>query len=312
MPVHSALWEGPDRMKRILKWIGIVSGGLIGLILIGIVVLYFVGTARINKTFEVQVAEVIVPTDQAAIERGEHFVEAIAFCQKCHTQNLGGEVADDDPLFGVYAPRNLTSGLGGVGDNFSDIDYVRAIRHGIGQYGKSLLFMPTEIYSKISDADLGAIIAYLKSLPPVDNELPDTSLGVLARILTAVDSSVLSANLIDHDAPRPPEPVPGVTRDYGEYLAFSCSRCHGDNLAGGTVGGFEPDAPKVPNITPGGAPGNWTQAQFVSTLRGGVTPSGKVLDPEFMPWLYFTRMTDDELNAIWLYLESLPAREFEG
>ncbi|MCI0852791.1 MAG: cytochrome C, partial [Chloroflexi bacterium] len=191
-------------------------------------------------------------------------------------------------------------------------DYVRAIRHGIGQDGKSLLFMPTEIYSKISDADLGAIIAYLKSLPPVNNELPDTSTGVLLRILAGIDSSVLSANLIDHDAPRPAEPVPGVTRDYGEYLAFSCSRCHGDNLAGGTVGGFEPDAPKAPNITPGGAPGNWTQAQFVSTLRGGVTPSGKVLDREFMPWLYFTRMTDDELNAIWLYLESLPAREFEG
>lgn len=271
-----------------------------------------IGTAKINRTFDLQVAEVIIPTDQAAIERGEHFVQAIAFCQKCHTQNLGGEVAGDDPLFGVFAPRNLMPGLGGVDDNFSDIDYVRAIRHDIGQDGKSLLFMPTEIYSKISDADLGAIIAYLKSLPPVNNELPDTSLGILARILTAVDSSVLSANLIDHDAPRPAEPVPGVTRDYGEYLAFSCSRCHGENLAGGTVGGFEPDAPKAPNITPGGAPGNWTQAQFVSTLRGGITPSGKVLDPEFMPWLYFLKMTDDELNAIWLYLESLPAREFEG
>lgn len=282
------------------------------MILILMVVLYFVGTAKINKTFEVPVAEVAVPTDQASIDGGRHFAEAIAFCQKCHTQNLGGEVANDDPLFGVYAPRNLTSGLGGTGENFSDIDYVRAIRHGIGQDGKSLLFMPTEIYSEISDADLGAIIAYLKSLPPVNNELPDTSLGVLARILAGVDSSVLSANLIDHDAPRPTEPVVGVTRDYGEYLAFSCSRCHGDNLAGGTIGGFEPDAPKGPNITPGGEPGSWDEAQFVSTLRTGITPSGKVLDPEFMPWRYFTKMTDDELSAIWLYLGSLPAREFEG
>lgn len=298
-------------MRRILKWAGIVVGGLVGLILITIVVLYFVGTAKINRTFQVRVAEVVIPTDQAAIERGEHFLEAVAFCQKCHTQNLGGEVVSDD-LFGVYAPRNLTSGRGGIGETFNDIDYVRAIRHGIGRDGKTLLFMPTEIYSEISDADLGAIIAYLKSLPPVDNELPDTSLSVITRILTGVNSSGLSASLIVHDAPRPAEPVPGVTREYGEYLAFSCSRCHGDNLAGGTVGGFEPDAPKAPNITPGGAPGNWNQAQFVSTMRTGVTPSGRVLDPEFMPWLYFTKMTDDELNAVWLYLESLPARETEG
>ena len=103
-----------------------------------------------------------------------------------------------------------------------------------------------------------------------------------------------------------------MTREYGEYLGFICSLCHGENLSGGPVPGDEPDAPEAPNLTPGGALVNWNQAQFVSTLRGGVTPSGKVLDSEFMPWLYFTKMTDDELNAIWLYLESLPAREFEG
>ena len=58
--------------------------------------------------------------------------------------------------------------------------------------------------------------------------------------------------------------------------------------------------------------GSWTDAQFISTLRTGTTPSGKQLDSEFMPWTTFKNMTDDELGAIWLYLESQPAREFEG
>ena len=298
-------------MKRILKWAGIAVGCLLGVIAIALGVLYFIGTAKINKTFDVQVADVVVPTDGADIERGRHFVEAVGVCQMCHTPNLGGEIAGDDPLFGIFAPRNLTSGRGGIGGTFSDIDYVRAIRHGIGQDGKTLLFMPSEIYNKISDADLGAIIAYLKSLPPVDNEMPDTSLGFLGRIFAVLDSSTLPANLIDHAAPRPAEPEPGVTREYGQYLGFICAMCHGENLSGGTVVGYEPDAPKVPDITPGGAPGNWSQAQFMTAIRTGITPSGKVLDGQFMPWPYFARMTDDELQAIWLYLESLPAKEFK-
>ena len=172
--------------------------------------------------------------------------------------------------------------------------------------------MPSEMYNKISDADLGAIVAYLKSLPPIDNELPDSKFRFLGRILSVMEPDFLPANLIDHDAPRPVEPVPGVTGEYGGYLSFVCTFCHGENLAGGTVPGDEPDAPMAPDLTPGGNPGNWSQEQFVSTLRIGITPSGSVLDPENMPWLNFTKMTDDELTAIWLYLESLPAMESEG
>ncbi|MCH8087301.1 MAG: hypothetical protein IIC81_05535, partial [Chloroflexi bacterium] len=58
-------------------------------------------------------------------------------------------------------------------------------------------------------------------------------------------------------------------------------------------------------------PGGWTDAQFINTIRTGTNPQGKLLDPEFMPWPRFTQMTDDELQAIWLYLQSLPAREIE-
>ena len=173
------------------------------------------------------------------------------------------------------------------------------------------MFMPSEMYNEISDADLGAIIAYLKNLPPIDNELPDSNFRLLGRVFTVMEPDFLPANLIDHDAPRPAEPEPGVTKEYGDYLGFMCSLCHGKNLSGGPVPGGESDAPVAPNITPGGAPGSWNQAQFVSTLRTGITPSGKLLDPENMPWLYYTKMTDDELAAIWLYLQSLPAREFE-
>ncbi len=314
MDSEAAALREPENVcvKKILKRAGIVLGSILGLIVIAIIVLYFVGTARVNKSFEIEVAVVEIPTDEAAIARGKHFVEAIGLCQDCHTNNLAGEVAADDPMFGIFAPRNLTSGGGGVGETFDDIDYVRAIRHGIGTDGKALLYMPSQIYNKISDDDLGAIIAYLKSLPPVDNELPDSSMRLLGRILIGAQPSELSANVIEHSAPRSPEPQVGVTVDYGKYLATACTLCHGENLSGGNVAGFEPDAPKAPNLTPGGEPGNWNQEQFITAIRTGTTPTGRVLSGEFMPWPYFARMTDDELAAIWLYLESLPVREFEG
>ena len=74
-------------------------------------------------------------------------------------------------------------------------------------------------------------------------------------------------------------------------------------------GGKFPDPTQkiiTPNLTSGGEPGFWTEEQFINTIRTGTTPGGHMLDPEHMPWKEFKHMTDDELNAIWMYLQSLP------
>ena len=282
-----------------------------------LVVLFFVGSRKVNRTYDVAIASVAVPTDAASIDKGHHYVEAIWACQVCHGQNLAGPDVDeckdipcsgfsDDPVFGRLMPINLTSGRGGIGSVYTDEDYVRAIRHGIGLDNKALAVMPSEVYNKISDEELGAMIAYLKTLAPVDNELDESGLGPLGRIIAAFAGGVLPATLIDHTAPRAPSPEAGVTAEYGEYLAGICTICHGERLSGGRVPGN--DRVKAPNITPGGASGSWTRSQFIDTIRSGMTPQGNLLDPRLMPWNRFTQMTDDELDAIWLYLQSLPAK----
>ena len=111
---------------------------------------------------------------------------------------------EDDPVFGRLVASNLTAGKGGVGGSYSDTDFVRAIRHGVRPDGTPLVLMPAEYYNKYNDEDLGAIIAYIKSLPPVDNELPETMAGPLARLFVLLEPSLLPAQLIDHDASRPP------------------------------------------------------------------------------------------------------------
>ena len=98
-----------------------------------------------------------------------------------------------------------------------------------------------------------------------------------------------------------------MTAAYGEYLVevSGCKACHHPNLAGGKVP--NPQSPKARNLTPGGELIGWKAADFIQTIRTGVTPSGHTIDPEFMPWSDFKNMSDDHLNAIWLYLQSLPA-----
>ncbi len=211
----------------------------------------------------------------------------------------------DDPVFGRLVGRNLTSGKGGIGGSRSDLDYVRAIRHGVGTDGKSLMIMPAESFYYFSDADLGAIIGYLKSLPPVDNELPQTSLGPLGRIFLALGVPFLVADEIDHASPRPVSPDPGVTVQYGRYLGRSCTFCHGDDLSG--EGADAPTAIVPPNITRGGRVGGWSEADFFTTMRTGVTPRGHNMDPDEMPWKSIGRLTDDELKALWTYVASVPA-----
>ncbi len=113
--------------------------------------------------------------------------------------------------------------------------------------------------------------------------------------------------VIDHDGPRPIAPEPGVTVEYGEYLAHIFTVCHGAHLTGQTIRISGSDYVAL-NLTPGGEVGFWSEEDFFTTLRTGVTPSGHRLK-DVMPWKYFGQMTDEELGAVWLYLQSLPALE---
>jgi cytochrome c553 len=296
-------------IRKVLKWIGIVLGSLIGLLVLAFAVLYIIGSVKWNKLhgkYEVPIETIPIPTEQASIVRGEH-IATIRMCRHCHIDNLSGQTAGVPILITLSVP-NLTSGAGGVGDTNTDEDWVRAIRHGVGHDGEGLVLMPSRIWYYLSDEDLGALIAYLKSLPPVDKEMPPTDLGPLGRVMLTLGQLppeiVPNVTIIDHDGQRPVAPQPGVTVNYGKYLANTCTLCHGESLNGQTVreGG---NVYVAPNLTPGGEMGFWSEEQFIAALRTGVTPSEHKLN-EFMPWKYFGQMTDDELRAVWLYLQSLP------
>jgi hypothetical protein len=128
----------------------------------------------------------------------------------------------------------------------------------------------------------------------------EISIGLMGRFLLLMDPSLLPAQIIDHEAPRAAAPKPGLTREYGGYLANACKPCHGKNLSGSQEIGAGS------NLTPGGRIATWSFEEFLQTLRSGVNPLGEELDPTLMPWKKIGQLTDEELQAIWIYLQSLP------
>ncbi len=292
------------RMKR--SGIGVLALGLLALALI-----FIVSAVRWDRDYEnvdVAVYTIAIPNNDAAISHGEH-IATTHYCGYCHGDNLAGGFLVDEALLAVIPAPNLTAGAGGVGAVNEDEDWIRAIRHGVGHDDRGLIGMPSRIWHEMSGEDLGALIAYLKTIPPVDNELPERRIGPLFRLMLALGQAPPSeSSLIDHDSPRPPTPERGVTIEYGKYLASSCAACHGLDMAGGTTRTLDGELVTALNLTPGGELARWSQADFITTLRTGVTPGGRHLSGE-MPWSYVGQMTDDELIAIWLYLQSLPTRQ---
>ena len=302
-------------MRRVFKWLGIALGGLAGLLLAALALVYIVSEMRFNRIYDVPGTAVAIPTDPESIAYGEHIAN-IRGCRACHGADLSGEIEFQDPMVGLIANANLTGGAGSEVVDYTLADWERSIRHGIGPDGKPLIIMPSNQHNVMSDEDLGALLAYILSLPPVDNQLPELELSIVIRtffVLGVIEGIIVPAETIDHDAPRPPAPERAVTAEYGQYLAGLCSICHGPGFSGGYVPGIPPapDEPPPLNLTPGGELAYWTFEDFLKTMRTGITPGGRQLDDEWMPYLsLFGDMTDEEWEAIWLFLQTLPPKEF--
>lgn len=298
-------------IRKVLKLLGIVvavlllAGAALGMLA------NVKSSAALDRAYAIDQPAVPIPADSTSLARGRHLVEDVSSCTECHGDDLGGAVLIDARPFMRLSAPNLTSGDGGVAPHLRDADWVRAIRHGVGPDGRALAVMPSATYQHLSDADLGAVVAYLKSVSPVNRVVAARSFGPIARIQLARGTFPLfRADAIDHAAVRSvADPPRGVTVEYGHYLAdiAGCTDCHGPGLSGGPVAGAPPDAPPASNLTPSGI-GSWTEADFERALREGIGSGGRRLNP-FMPYrnLHFT---EHELHAVWLFVRSVQPKAF--
>jgi cytochrome c553 len=291
-------------MLKLLKVLGYVLGGLVALLAIAAVTVYAVSSSKLKAKHEVALKATSVMANADAIRRGEHLAKTRG-CVDCHGADLGGAKVIDDPAMGrLYGP-NLTRGRGGVGSDYSDVDFERAIRHGVAKDGRGLFLMPSTDFAHFTERDMSDLIAYLKSVPEVDRERVPLSVGPVARVLLSLGKIKISANEIDHAA-SPAVVTPGVTVEYGRYLAISCTGCHGANFSGGKIDIGPPDWPHAANLTPdaSGRLKDWSEADFIAALRTGKRPDGSVLSP-VMP-AALSGLNDVEMKAMWMFLKTLP------
>jgi mono/diheme cytochrome c family protein len=296
-----------------LKWIGVFLTGLLTLIPAALLVVALIGFTKLNAQYDNPVANIQVTGNAAQIARGEKLAH---MCSDCHSPGnelpLSGSnfaAKFDFPLpFGtLYAP-NLTPS-GNIKD-WTDGEVIRAVREGIHKSGRALLIMPAGTYRNMSDDDVQALVAYLRSQPGTGGPTPNNRLNLLgAIVMTLSDLRTAQQPLGNVTAPE------AGTPEYGKYLVniIGCRDCHGDQLQGRADSGFGPTP--GPNLTQ--SVPQWSEEQFMTFFNTGMLPSGAKVpmltfasgfSEPIMPWPMVRAVTtDDELKAMYAYLHSLSA-----
>ena len=309
------------------------------LVVLGVLVLstaWFFFRFTVLLPRDIPVPDIVLPTAAAEIERGRYLARHVAVCMDCHstrnwayfagpitpgTLGKGGEVFDESTgLPGLIISKNITPNA--LGD-WSDGEVFRATTGGLQKDGDALFpLMPYDAYRTMDGRDILAIIAYLRTLDPIDNDVPDHRLD-------------FPLSLIVNSIPRAAE-LKTVNRDdpveYGEYLSqlAGCTWCHTpinatqqpipeQLLAGGHEFAMGDYVVRAANISPDAETGigNWTLEQFIARFRryqgeaGRTIPLGDDGRNTLMSWTMYADMTDADLGAIYAFLMQSEARRNE-
>ena len=289
--------------RRWVKLVGGIPAVLFTLLFGTASVLALIGYERLNRVYPNQPSPLTAAITPQLVADGERFARS---CAGCHSSSgdlplVGQDFfgAEGGPPIGTLWAPNLTPAHLAA---WSDGEIVRAIREGVGRDGRSLLVMPSVHFRNLSDADVLALVAYLRAQPAVEPASPPRQISVLGAILLA---TVFPAEFFSAQPPlAAPVAAPprGPTAAYGGYLvSLECQGCHGGNLAGLPP---NPAGPSGPNLTT--MPQRLTVEEFVALLRTGTFPDGSPIGPE-MPVKYLEQMSDDDFRAIYAHLESIGA-----
>jgi hypothetical protein len=307
---------------RTLRWLPALAVALF-------VYEYFRPPARVSPS------AIQVDMSPERIERGEYLFTSFCACDGCHSERdftrIGGPVVDSGRGKGMVMPyqdlpgrivaSNITSDREtGIGA-WTDGEKIRAIREGIGRDGRALYpLMPYESYRRMADDDVEALVAYLNTLPPVKNPLPKTEIPFPTSML--MKSIPTPVTLVV------PAPDSGGGEVYGEYVASmaGCEDCHTPNdglrkdaalsFAGGRLFATSYGTVASANITPDKQTGigTWGIEQFLERMNQfhayetSGTPPATPEQFTVMPWAGYSRLNDEDMEALFLYIKARPAR----
>jgi mono/diheme cytochrome c family protein len=281
-------------MKSYLRWTGIALGSLVGLAIIAYAVLYVLSERVLRHSYEIPAVNISIPTDSGSIIEGQRLATVRGCFAGCHGKGAEGAVLFDEPMIGRVVAPNLTASV----RKYSDAELAVIVRNGLRPGGRSFFVMPSAAFAALTDADLGRIIAFLKSLPVVEGPGPSISLGPLGRLGVATGKFKQEAQVIAETV-APPEAA-NEEAAYGRYLARTiCGHCHGANLRGDSTPDFtSPDLRVVAAYSTDG---------FDQLLRTGVALGGRKLGlMSEVARDNLGHLTDPEIAALYSYLHAMP------
>jgi mono/diheme cytochrome c family protein len=241
--------------------------------------------------------------DAAARERGA-YLYASRGCVDCHGADGAGRVFVNDGGLRLKGPA-IHTGPGSVVLQYKAEDWDRVLRHGVKPNGQAAMIMPSEDYNRFTDADLSALVAFTRTLPPAGGSAAEITLPLPVRALYGAGAIKDAAAKIDHSLPTQQPVSEGVTVEHGQYVANMCKGCHGAELAGGRIPGGPPDWPPAAKLTKG--EGNAmeryaTAESMIAMFRSGKRADGSAV--QVMPFESLAKMNDTDLRALHLYLKS--------
>ena len=268
------------------------------------------------------------------VERGNYLAHHVSLCMDCHsqrdfsqfsgppvdgTEGMGGEAFGEKiGVPGTVYTKNITPDtVNGIG-KWTDDEIVRAITRGISKNGDTLFpLMPYPHYNTMSKDDIYSIIAYIRTLKPNSNKVPERKLMIPASMAyPPLRSASLETNV---------KPDVSDMIKYGEYMwnASACMDCHTPMdkgqfvmpkmMAGGRpfdLGIFMVTSPNVTSDSATGI-GKWTEAMFLDKFKNYRDKASYSANPgknnSLMPWSMYAHMDDFDIKAIYRFLRTLPA-----
>jgi mono/diheme cytochrome c family protein len=279
---------------------------------------------RLMLGFVAAVAMTGAALAQSAVERGSYLVNTIMTCANCHSpkgppaatagKDYSGGLRFDEPPFDVTAPNITPDKETGIG-NWTDDQIKTLMTTGKHPNGHQVAeVMPTAFYPILIPGDLNAIVAYLRSLAPVNNKVPGPiyKIALPHRVFPGAEKPYTPADLNDK-----------LKR--GFYLATigHCMECHTPFAAGGGPQDFTGSLGKGGREFPGpwgvsrsrnitshktAGIGDWTDAEIKTAITQGKRKDGTPLKGP-MGYQYYAKMTDADLDAVIAYVRTLPPKE---